>query len=58
MNALIYAIAIIDSYHLLMIGFSVGVLSTAVALIGVCQCADSPKKMTRQAQAAQANLCG
>jgi hypothetical protein len=58
MNALTYAIAITDPYHLLMIGFSVGVLSTAVALIGVRQCADSPKKMTRQAQAAQANLRG
>ncbi len=58
MNALTYAIAITDPYHLFMIGFSVGVLSTAVALIGVRQCVDSLKKMTRQAQAAQANLCG
>jgi hypothetical protein len=47
MNALIYAIAITDFYYLFMIGFSVGVFFTAVALIGVCQCADSPKKMTR-----------
>ncbi len=58
MNALTYAIAIIDFYYLFMIGFSVGVLFTAVALIGVRQCADSPKKMTRQAQAAQANFRG
>ncbi len=52
MNALTYAIAITDFYYLFMIGFSVGVLFIAVALIGVRQCADSFKKMTRQAQAA------
>jgi hypothetical protein len=58
MNALSYAIAITDPYHLFMIGFFVGVLSTAVALIGACQFADRPNKMTREAQAAQANLRG